>query len=73
MHLLSDKEKSDLGQLVNILVSYAISYKNIKSDRTSSSRHEETLDATAISLDPPLNDFIHFKVSMLITEIELSI
>ncbi|KAL8486812.1 hypothetical protein ACS0TY_023487 [Phlomoides rotata] len=60
-HLLSDKEKSDLGQLVNTLVSYALSYKNIKSDRTSSSRHEDTLETTTISLDPPLSDFIHFK------------
>ncbi|KAI3459626.1 hypothetical protein Pfo_016289 [Paulownia fortunei] len=59
LHLLSDNEKSDLGQLVNSMVSYAITYKNIKSDRTL--RHEDALDATALSLDPPLSEFIHFK------------
>ncbi|KAK6145830.1 hypothetical protein DH2020_019699 [Rehmannia glutinosa] len=59
LHLLSDNEKRDLGQLVNNMVSYAITYKNIKPDRNS--RHEDGLDATALSLDPPLSEFIHFK------------
>ncbi|KAK6145853.1 hypothetical protein DH2020_019722 [Rehmannia glutinosa] len=39
LHLLSDNEKRDLGQLVNNMVSYAITYKNIKPDRNS--RHED--------------------------------
>ncbi|KAL0433049.1 UNVERIFIED_CONTAM: Chromosome transmission fidelity protein 18 [Sesamum latifolium] len=60
LHLLSDNEKTDIGQLVNSMVSYAITYKNIKSDR-GSLRHEDALDATALSLDPPLGEFIQFK------------
>ncbi|KAH6786798.1 P-loop containing nucleoside triphosphate hydrolases superfamily protein [Perilla frutescens var. hirtella] len=61
LHLLSEKEKSDLGQLVNTMVSYAITYKNIKSDRSDTWRHEDALEATTIALDPPLSNFIHFK------------
>ncbi|KAK4421722.1 Chromosome transmission fidelity protein 18 [Sesamum alatum] len=60
LHLLSDNEKTDIGQLVNSMVSYAITYKSIKSDR-GSLRHEDALDATALSLDPPLGEFIQFK------------
>ncbi|PIN00712.1 hypothetical protein CDL12_26782 [Handroanthus impetiginosus] len=61
VHLLSDKEKGDLEQLVNSMVSYAITYKNIKSDRSGTLRHEDASDATALILDPPLSEFIHFK------------
>ncbi|KAL0366754.1 UNVERIFIED_CONTAM: Chromosome transmission fidelity protein 18 [Sesamum radiatum] len=60
LHLLSDSEKTDIGQLVKSMVSYAITYKNIKSDR-GSLRQEDALDATALSLDPPLGEFIQFK------------
>lgn len=65
--MLSDKEKSDIGQLVTSMVSYAITYKhkNIMPDRPVTLRHEDALDATTLSLDPPLGEFIHFKVSML--------
>ncbi|KAL3828358.1 hypothetical protein ACJIZ3_017160 [Penstemon smallii] len=63
MHLLSEKEKSDLSNLINIMVSYAITYKNIKSDRSGavSFRHDDALDASSLSLDPPLRDFIYYK------------
>ncbi|KAL2507137.1 P-loop containing nucleoside triphosphate hydrolase superfamily protein [Forsythia ovata] len=60
-HLLSVKEKSDLGQLVNMMVSYAITYKNIKCDQSGISRQEDALDASALLLDPPIGEFIHFK------------
>ncbi|XP_057783612.1 uncharacterized protein LOC131001284 [Salvia miltiorrhiza] len=59
LHLLSDKEKSDLMQLVNTMVSYSITYKNIKSDRPDTWRHED--EATTIALDPQLSNFVHFK------------
>ncbi|GER42432.1 chromosome transmission fidelity factor, partial [Striga asiatica] len=59
LHLLSDNEKRDLGKLVNNMVAYAITYKNIQADR--SLKHEDTLDATRLSFDPPLGEFIDFK------------
>ncbi|KAL3639772.1 hypothetical protein CASFOL_014740 [Castilleja foliolosa] len=59
LHLLSENDKRDLGQLVNNMVSYAITYKNIQLDHTL--RHEDALDATTLSFDPPLSEFIHFK------------
>ncbi|XP_022873714.1 chromosome transmission fidelity protein 18 homolog [Olea europaea var. sylvestris] len=61
LHLLSEKEKSDLVQLVNLMVSYAITYKNIKSNQSGISRHEDALDASSLLLDPPVSEFIHFK------------
>lgn len=63
MHLLSEKEKDDLTQLVSVMVSYAISYKQIKSDpHSNSSRHEATLDGSVLALDPPIDGFVCFKV-----------
>ncbi|KAL8026519.1 hypothetical protein ABFS82_14G033000 [Erythranthe guttata] len=61
LHLLSDKEKNELGQLVKNMVSYAITFKNVKSDRSVTFRHEDSSDATTLSLDPPLSEFIQFK------------
>ncbi|TYK17396.1 chromosome transmission fidelity protein 18-like protein [Cucumis melo var. makuwa] len=62
MHLLSEKEKDDFTQLVNVMVSYAISYKQIKTDpHSNSSRHEATLDGSVLALDPPIDGFVCFK------------
>ncbi|KGN56754.1 chromosome transmission fidelity protein 18 homolog [Cucumis sativus] len=62
MHLLSEKEKDDFTQLVNVMVSYAISYKQIKTDpHSNSSRHEATLDGSVFALDPPIDGFVCFK------------
>ncbi|CAK9165916.1 unnamed protein product, partial [Ilex paraguariensis] len=62
LHLLSEKEKNDLVQLVNFMVSYAITYKNVKSNPLHSTlRHEVDLDASALSFDPPISDFINFQ------------
>lgn len=63
MHLLSEKEKDDLTQLVSVMVSYALSYKQIKSDpHPNSFRHEVTLDGSVLALDPPIDGFVSFKV-----------
>ncbi|KAL6535110.1 hypothetical protein OROMI_026484 [Orobanche minor] len=59
LHLLSDNEKRDLVQLVNNMVSYAITYKKVQRDRNL--RHEDALDAAALSFDPPIGEFINFK------------
>ncbi|KAF5736657.1 chromosome transmission fidelity protein 18 [Tripterygium wilfordii] len=62
LHLLSEREKSDLVQLVNTMVSYFITYKNMKSDSLSSNAgHEPVSEASALSFDPPINDLINFK------------
>ncbi|GAV66147.1 AAA domain-containing protein [Cephalotus follicularis] len=62
MHLLSEKEKNDLAQLISTMVSYSVTYKNMKSDRLSSNLgHEAAIDASALSFDPPIGDFINFK------------
>ncbi|KAH0638173.1 hypothetical protein KY289_038088 [Solanum tuberosum] len=60
LHLLSEKEKADLAQLVNTMVSYATTYKNIKSD-PSLVMHHGASDASMLSLDPPIGEFINFK------------
>lgn len=57
MQLLSEKEKNDLAHLVSTMVSYSITYKNTKSDL----RHE-VADYSTLSFDPPISDFIKFKV-----------
>lgn len=64
LHLLSEKEKADLAQLVNTMVSYATTYKNIKSD-PSRFMHHGASDVSMLSLDPPIGEFINFKVSMV--------
>ncbi|KAK3025456.1 hypothetical protein RJ639_041342, partial [Escallonia herrerae] len=61
-HLLSDKEKNNLAQLVNTMVSYSVTYKNMKSDPfPGNQRHEVALDVSVLSFDPPIGDFINFK------------
>lgn len=63
LHLLTEKEKNDLAQLVSTMVSYSITYKNIKSTPLSCNQeHEAALDALGLSFDPPICDFISFKV-----------
>nr|XP_017215856.1 PREDICTED: chromosome transmission fidelity protein 18 homolog isoform X1 [Daucus carota subsp. sativus] len=62
LHLLSEKEKKDLVQLVNTMVSYSVTYKSIKPNLLSSNlRHEVGVDASVLSFDPPLVDLIRFK------------
>ncbi|KAL6343050.1 hypothetical protein AAG906_017862 [Vitis piasezkii] len=38
-HLLSEKERNDLAQLINVMVSYSITYKNMKSDPLPGTRY----------------------------------
>ncbi|PSS24093.1 Chromosome transmission fidelity protein [Actinidia chinensis var. chinensis] len=62
VHLLSEKEKIDMTQLVNTMVSYSITYKNLKSNPLSSTlRNAAVLDASILSFDPPIVDLINFK------------
>ncbi|KAF3457642.1 hypothetical protein FNV43_RR02300 [Rhamnella rubrinervis] len=62
VNLLSDKEKNDLFQLISTMVSYSLTYRNIKTNsQPGDPRHEATLDASVLAFDPPINDFINFK------------
>lgn len=63
LQLLSEREKNDMAQLVSTMASYAITYKNVKSDPLPIKlRHEVALDASSLSFDPPINEFVGFKV-----------
>ncbi|XP_042518071.1 chromosome transmission fidelity protein 18 homolog [Macadamia integrifolia] len=62
LHMLSDREKDDVAQLVDTMVSYSITYKNMKTETLPSTpRHEGALDTLALSFEPPTRDFINFK------------
>lgn len=74
VHLLSDKEKKDMFQLVNTMVSYSMTYKNLKADPVPSIlRHDAVVDASMLSFDPPIGDLINFKVSIFSCAIIYSI
>ncbi|KAL4312022.1 hypothetical protein GQ457_01G023010 [Hibiscus cannabinus] len=60
LHLLSETEKNNLAQLVNVMVSYSITYKNMKFDSLSSG-HEALSDASTLSFEPPIGEFIAYK------------
>ncbi|KAK8548044.1 hypothetical protein V6N12_060971 [Hibiscus sabdariffa] len=60
LHLLSETEKDNLAQLVNVMVSYSITYKNMKFDSLSSG-HEALSDASTLSFEPPIGEFITYK------------
>lgn len=62
LHLLSEREKNDLAQLVSTMVSYSITHRSVKSDPLPSNLGHEAADSSALSFDPPINDFINFKV-----------
>ncbi|KAK0607817.1 hypothetical protein LWI29_021036 [Acer saccharum] len=62
LHILSEKEKNDMAQLVRAMVAYCITYKNMRSDPLPNNLgHEVALEASALSFDPPIGDFINFK------------
>lgn len=61
-HLLSEKEKMLLAQLIDTMVSYAVTYKNLKPGPSpGGQRHDNLSDVLLLSYDPPIDDFISFK------------
>lgn len=63
LHLLSEREKDDLAQLVDTMVAYSITYKNSKPEPLEKIlRHGTSADASPLFLDPPIDDFVKFKV-----------
>lgn len=66
LHLLSEKEKNEMTQLVKTMVSYAITYKNKKVDPLPSKwKYEATVDVPVLSFDPPIGDFVNFEVRVV--------
>lgn len=61
LHLLSEKEKNDLAQLVSTMVSYSITHRSIKSDPLPSSLGHQAADVSELSFDPPISGFINFQ------------
>ncbi|KAK2643910.1 hypothetical protein Ddye_019105 [Dipteronia dyeriana] len=62
LHILSEKEKNDMAQLVRAMVAYCITYKNMRSDPLPNNfGHEVALEASGFSFDPPISNFINFK------------
>ncbi|CAL5206759.1 unnamed protein product [Lathyrus oleraceus] len=61
LQLLSDKEKNDLAQLVSTMVSYAITYKKVKSDMLPNTLKYGVKDELTLSLVPSISNFLNFK------------
>lgn len=65
LHLLTQKEKEDMADLVGTMLSYELTYKNLKTQiLTGVYRKELEADAPELSLDPPLTEFVNFKVAL---------
>lgn len=71
LHLLTEREKNDLSQLVDTMVSYCITYKASK-PKTYQRIHAygPVSDAPELSFDPVINEFVRFQVYLL-PELEL--
>lgn len=62
LHLLSEKEKNDLAQLVSTMVSYSVTHRRIKADPVTGNLGHQAADVTELSFDPPINGFVNFQV-----------
>ncbi|KAG6507883.1 hypothetical protein ZIOFF_033236 [Zingiber officinale] len=61
-HLLSEREKDDLCQLVDTMVSLSIMYKSSKADPPEKShKYGSSIDVVQLIIDPPLHDYANFK------------
>ncbi|CAO2822484.1 unnamed protein product [Amaranthus hypochondriacus] len=58
VHLLSEKEKNDLAQLINTMVSLSLTYKSTNSNKVM---NDDMMDSSPLNLDPPIQDFMTFK------------
>ncbi|KAL6644788.1 hypothetical protein ACP70R_016396 [Stipagrostis hirtigluma subsp. patula] len=62
VNLLSEREKEELVQLVDTMVSYSVTYKNTKfAPQERANVPLVTHDVPSLSFDPPINDVINFK------------
>ena len=66
LNLLSEREKDELVQLVDTMVSYSVTYRNTKfapQERANISVFPH--DVPSLSLYPPISDVINFKVCLI--------
>ncbi|KAJ3682667.1 hypothetical protein LUZ60_012894 [Juncus effusus] len=65
LHLLSEREKDELVELTDTMVSYSITYKYSKhapqEKMYNNNIFGEPSDESLLSLDPPIPDFVNFK------------
>ncbi|ERN04662.1 chromosome transmission fidelity protein 18 homolog isoform X2 [Amborella trichopoda] len=61
MHLLSDRERDHVNNVVETMVSYSITYKNGKVDPPEGTQKYAATEVSTLCLDPPLGDFMKFK------------
>ncbi|XP_020582922.1 chromosome transmission fidelity protein 18 homolog isoform X2 [Phalaenopsis equestris] len=62
LHLFSEKEKHDVAQLVDTMASYSITYKSSNAENLKGPHKQGAADdASILTLDPPIGDFINFK------------
>ncbi|XP_030463375.1 uncharacterized protein LOC115683090 [Syzygium oleosum] len=61
IHLLSEKEKIDLNQLVSTMVSYSMTYKNTNSGPLGNLKEEAISNSSSLGFDPPIHDYVNFK------------
>lgn len=62
LHLLTEREKNDLAQLVDTMASYSITYKNCKTEKAEKSfKYGLVSDFTDLCLDPPIEEYARFQ------------
>ncbi|KAL4561136.1 hypothetical protein LXL04_033298 [Taraxacum kok-saghyz] len=64
LHLLTEREKNEMAQLVKTMVSYAITYRNKKIDPLlpgNKLKNEVAIDTPVLSFDPPIAEFVNFE------------
>ncbi|TVU47638.1 hypothetical protein EJB05_07244 [Eragrostis curvula] len=62
LNLLSEREKEDLVQLVDTMVSYSVTYRNTKfQPQERANLPAVSHDVPSLTFDPPINDVINFK------------
>lgn len=68
LNLLSEGEKDELHELVDTMVSYSLTYKYSKGDPQEKMQKPfvDTSEDLPLSLDPPISDFVNFKVFFLV-------
>lgn len=68
LDLLSDREKDELHQLVDTMVSYSLTYRYLKGDPQEKTQNlcADASEDLPLSLDPPISDFVNFKVFFIV-------
>ena len=66
LNLLSEREKDELVQLVDTMVSYSVTYRNTKfAPQERANISVVPHDVPSLSLYPPISDVINFKVCLI--------